>query len=173
MAGVDRQPEGEPPVSIAGIRLAGSSRVTFVDPGNIPLALGEPVRLSTERGTEVGRVVIEPRQIVASSFDGRLGNILGRASEDDLRQARLDAQEQSVAGTVGGLGGVPPSSGGTSPAGPGRLTSPALRLGQQVQTAHGAGYIRAMNLERRQVTIRLDTGEDLSVAFADIRDSNG
>ena len=48
------------------------------------------------------------------------------------------------------------------------VRSASPRLGQQVQTGQGQGYVHALNILRETVTVRLDEGDDVELAVTDI-----
>jgi cell fate regulator YaaT (PSP1 superfamily) len=49
-----------------------------------------------------------------------------------------------------------------------QVRSAMPRLGQQVNTEQGTGYVHALNILRETVTVRLDAGQDVEFAVADL-----
>jgi cell fate regulator YaaT (PSP1 superfamily) len=69
---------------IVGVRFKRAGRVYYFDPAGIELELNDWVVVETERGTEVGRVVISPKQVLSSEVTEPLRPVLRRAEEEDL-----------------------------------------------------------------------------------------
>jgi cell fate regulator YaaT (PSP1 superfamily) len=83
-----------PLIDVAGIRFRDTSRTFYVDPQGVHLEVGQWLFIETERGLELGEVVIAPQQLVASSLEGELKPIARIATEEDLDRAEaLRAQE--------------------------------------------------------------------------------
>jgi cell fate regulator YaaT (PSP1 superfamily) len=76
-----------PLVEVAGVRFRDTSRTFYVDPAGHALEAGQWVFVETERGLELGQVVIAPQQLVAASLEGDLRPIERVASDDDLERA--------------------------------------------------------------------------------------
>lgn len=71
---------------VVGVRFKRAGRVYYFDPAGIEINLGEWVVVETARGLEVGRVVISPKQVIASEITEPLKAVLRKATEEDLRQ---------------------------------------------------------------------------------------
>jgi cell fate regulator YaaT (PSP1 superfamily) len=72
---------------VIGVRFNPAAKVYYFDPtGFGDLVVGEYVVVETSRGTEVGKVVIPPRQVPAQEIVGRLKAVVQRASALDLTQ---------------------------------------------------------------------------------------
>ena len=71
---------------VVGVRFKRAGRVYYFDPAGIELNVGDWVVVDTGRGPEVGRVVIAPKQVVASEITEPLKPVLRQATEEDLRQ---------------------------------------------------------------------------------------
>jgi len=71
---------------VVGVRFKRAGRVHYFDPAGIELNVGDWVVVDTGRGLEVGKVVIAPKQVVASEITEPLKPVLRQASEEDLRQ---------------------------------------------------------------------------------------
>ena len=72
--------------NIVGIRFKRAGRVYYFDPGGIELEINDQVVVETEHGLDVGRVVIAPRQVIASEVSKPLKPVLRKASSEDLSQ---------------------------------------------------------------------------------------
>lgn len=83
-----------PLVDVAGVRFRDTSRTFYVDPRGVALEAGQWVFVETERGLELGQVVIAPQQLVAATLEGELRPIERVATAEDLERAEaLRAQE--------------------------------------------------------------------------------
>ena len=71
---------------VVGVRFKRSGRVYYFDPASAELNVGDWVVVETERGPEVGKVVISPKQVLSSEVTEPLRPVLCRASEEQLRQ---------------------------------------------------------------------------------------
>lgn len=70
---------------VVGVRFRRAGRVYYFDPAGFELELNDWVVVETERGTEVGRVVITPKQVVSSEVTEPLKPVVRKAEEEDLR----------------------------------------------------------------------------------------
>ena len=50
---------------VVGVRFKRSGRVYYFDPASAELNVGDWVVVETERGPEVGKVVISPKQVLS------------------------------------------------------------------------------------------------------------
>ena len=84
---------------IVGVRFRRAGRVYYFDPADIELELNDWVVVETERGTEVGRVVISPKQVLSSEITEPLRPVLRRAEEEDLtrREEFAGKEEEALA----------------------------------------------------------------------------
>jgi cell fate regulator YaaT (PSP1 superfamily) len=69
---------------VVGVRFKKTGKVYYFDPGDMELEVNEQVVVETERGLELGRVVIAPRQVIASELAEPLKPVLRKASPEDL-----------------------------------------------------------------------------------------
>lgn len=69
--------------SIVGIRFKRAGRVYYFDPGNLDLQVNDEVVVETARGSEAGRVVIAPKQVLESEIPEPLKPVLRRLEESD------------------------------------------------------------------------------------------
>ncbi len=72
---------------IVGVRFKRVGRVYYFDPGGMELGVGEWVVVETMRGLELGKVVIAPKQVLASEFTEPLKTVLRKAGPEDMAQA--------------------------------------------------------------------------------------
>ena len=81
---------------IIGVRFNEAGPLTYCSPGELDLAVGDYVVVRTDRGEQLGWVVIAPDQVIAAEPEGPLRVIDRLASEDDVgawRAARERALE--------------------------------------------------------------------------------
>jgi len=82
---------------IVGVRFKRAGRVYYFDPADIELELDDWVVVETERGIDVGRVVISPKQVLYSEITEPLRPVLRRAEEEDLtRREEFTAKEEEA-----------------------------------------------------------------------------
>jgi len=82
---------------IVGVRFQRAGRVYYFDPLGIELEVNEHVVVETEHGLKVGRVVIAPKQIIASELTGVLKPLLRKATPEDLQQQEKGQQKEQEA----------------------------------------------------------------------------
>lgn len=71
---------------VTGIRFKRAGRVYYFDPGNLGLEANDWVIVETERGPDLGRVVIAPKQVIASEITEPLKPVLRKATPEDIQQ---------------------------------------------------------------------------------------
>lgn len=76
--------EGMP--KVVGIRFKRAGRIYYFDPGELELNPGDAVIVETARGTELGRVVIAPKEVLESELGELPRPVIRRAEPHDLRQ---------------------------------------------------------------------------------------
>lgn len=82
---------------VVGVRFKRAGRIYYFDPAGIELNLGDWVVVDTGRGPEIGRVVISPKQVLASDITEPLKPVLRQATEEDLKQREeFKAREREV-----------------------------------------------------------------------------
>ena len=82
---------------VVGVRFKRAGRIYYFDPAGIELNVGDWVVVDTGRGPEISRVVISPKQVVASDITEPLKPVLRRASEEDLKQREeFNAKEREA-----------------------------------------------------------------------------
>ncbi|MDP2719179.1 MAG: stage 0 sporulation family protein [Dehalococcoidia bacterium] len=72
--------------NIIGVRFKKASKIYYFDPGEEDFHVGEAVVVDTTRGTELGWIVIEPKQVLANEIKEPLKPVVRRAGEEDLRK---------------------------------------------------------------------------------------
>lgn len=81
------EPVGEPAKAVVGVRFKDAGRVFYFDPGEFQLSIGDLVVVSTPQGSEIGKVVIAPDQVMAAEIDEPLESVLRLTLPEDLAQA--------------------------------------------------------------------------------------
>ncbi len=82
---------------IVGVRFKRASRIYYFDPGEMELGLDDNVIVETARGSEIGRVVISPTQVLEEQVVEPLRPVLRRAETSDLEMHEefRDREEQA------------------------------------------------------------------------------
>jgi len=73
---------------IVGIRFRKAGKVYYFDPADFDLEINDYVIVETSRGSELGRVVIAPRQVLADETSGPLKPVVRKASPEDVKRAQ-------------------------------------------------------------------------------------
>jgi len=82
---------------IVGIRFKRAGKVYYFDPAGIELEVNDYIVVSTSRGMELGRVVISPKQVLASEVTMPLKPILRKAEPEDVKRAHeFETQEREA-----------------------------------------------------------------------------
>ena len=79
---------------IVGIKFNHSSKVYYFAPGDVHYEKGSGVVVETSRGTEYGRVVIEPKEVLDEEITSPLKPILRKASRKD--EQRVEENENKA-----------------------------------------------------------------------------
>jgi cell fate regulator YaaT (PSP1 superfamily) len=85
------------PKEVVGIRFQRAGRVYYFAPAGLDPKVGDHIVAETERGLKIGRVVIAPKQVMASQLNEPLKPVLRLATPEDF--GRLDgvrAKEQEA-----------------------------------------------------------------------------
>ncbi len=89
---------------IVGIRFKKAGRVYYFDPAGIDLEVNDYVVVETTRGLELGRVVISPKQVLASEIAGPLKPVVRKAEPEDVsRVQELDSKVEEALAECGRL----------------------------------------------------------------------
>ncbi|HEV2121514.1 MAG TPA: stage 0 sporulation family protein [Chloroflexota bacterium] len=86
-----------PELEVTGVRFRDSSRTYYFSPGSHVLAAGDRVVVETERGSDIGVVIIAPHQVAAATLEGELKPIVRVATEADLELAESLQGQQGEA----------------------------------------------------------------------------
>ncbi|MFC2041210.1 stage 0 sporulation family protein [Chloroflexota bacterium] len=79
---------------IVGVRFKKAGKVYYFDPADIELQVNDYVVVETARGLELGRVVISPKQVLASDVEQSLKPVVRKAEPEDINRAQeLEAKE--------------------------------------------------------------------------------
>ena len=82
---------------VVGIRFKRTGRVYYFDPVGIELDVGDQVVVQTTRGMELGKVVIAPRQVLASEISEPLKPVIRKAEAEDIESWKnLEAKEEEA-----------------------------------------------------------------------------
>ena len=82
---------------IVGVRFKRAGKVYYFDPAGIDLEVNDHVVVETSRGLELGRVVIAPRQVLASEVTGPLRHVVRKAEPEDVeRTQELEAKTEEA-----------------------------------------------------------------------------
>jgi len=82
---------------IVGIRFKRAGKIYYFDPAGHELNIGEHVVVETSRGTEIGRVVIAPRQVADSEVTEPLKPVLRKATTADLLLQQYHKAQEDAA----------------------------------------------------------------------------
>jgi cell fate regulator YaaT (PSP1 superfamily) len=84
-------------MSIVGIRFKRASKTYYFDPAGLDLNMNDQVVVETVRGLELGRVVIAPKQVLASEVPEPLKPVLRKAEAEDMKRSMdLEAKEKDA-----------------------------------------------------------------------------
>ncbi|MBM4443821.1 MAG: stage 0 sporulation family protein [Chloroflexi bacterium] len=83
--------------SVVGVRFQRAGRVYYFDPAGMEIDINDQVVVETARGQSMGRVVIAPRQVVASELNEALKPVLRKASAEDAEQHKVVQQKERQA----------------------------------------------------------------------------
>jgi len=83
--------------NIVGIRFQRAGKVYYFDPIGIDLELDDKVVVETEHGLKIGRVVIAPKQVIASELTKPLKPVLRQASPEDFQQQEKGGEKEQKA----------------------------------------------------------------------------
>ena len=82
---------------VVGIRFKRTGRVYYFDPVGIELDVDDQVVVQTTRGMELGKVVIAPRQVLASEISEPLKPVIRKAEAEDIESWKnLEAKEEEA-----------------------------------------------------------------------------
>ncbi len=82
---------------LVGIRFHQAGKVYYFDAAGTPLELDDCVVVETNRGQELGRVVISPSQVLSANIPEPLKPVIRKATDDDMKQAEQRQQKNEKA----------------------------------------------------------------------------
>ena len=83
--------------NLVGVRFKEAGRVYYFTPGELDLEVGEYVVVETQRGLEMGSVVVSPGQVIANEVEEDLKPVLRHATQEDVdNHAHWRAQEREA-----------------------------------------------------------------------------
>ena len=82
---------------VVGVRFQRSGKVYYFNPAGVDLGVNDRVVVETERGHNIGRVVIAPKQVLASGLTEPLKPVLRKASPEDVEQQEKGRQKEQEA----------------------------------------------------------------------------
>ena len=89
---------------IVGVRFKRAGKVYYFDPAGIDLEVNDYVVVKTTRGLELARVIISPKQVLASEVTGELKPVVRKAEPEDIERAReFEAKEEEALAECGKL----------------------------------------------------------------------
>ncbi len=82
---------------LVGIRFRRAGRVYYFDPAGIDLQVNDCVVVKTSRGLELGKVVIAPRQVLASEISEPVKPVVRKAEDEDVKRAQeMESKEEEA-----------------------------------------------------------------------------
>lgn len=84
-------------VEVIGVQFKGAGRIYFFNPLNIKFEAGDYVIVETVRGIELGKVILDNRQLDESTFETELKKILRKATEKDVMQDKKNMEDAKEA----------------------------------------------------------------------------
>lgn len=82
---------------ITGIRFRRAGKLQYFDSGGLDLQVNDQVVAEIEHGLKIGRVVIAPKQILASDINGPLKPVLRKATVQDIQQQEQGREKEKEA----------------------------------------------------------------------------
>ncbi|MFH1032446.1 MAG: stage 0 sporulation family protein [Chloroflexota bacterium] len=73
---------------IVGIRFKRAGKVYYFDPSGLDLAVNDYVVVESERGIDLGQVVISPKQVLANELKTPLKPVVRKATDEDIQRAQ-------------------------------------------------------------------------------------
>ncbi len=82
---------------LVGIRFHHAGKVYYFDAAGIPMEVGNCVVVETNRGQELGRLVISPGQVLSADITEPLKPVVRKATDDDIKQSEQRQQKNEKA----------------------------------------------------------------------------
>jgi len=83
--------------NVVGIRFQRAGKVYYFDPCGMDLEVDDYIVVETEHGLKIGRVVIAPKQVLASELTKPVKPVLRKASPEDLIQQEKGQEKEKKA----------------------------------------------------------------------------
>jgi cell fate regulator YaaT (PSP1 superfamily) len=83
--------------NVVGVRFQKAGKVYYFDPADNELDINDDVIVETERGHAMGRVVLAPKQIIASEITEPLKAVVRKATEEDIQLREEIEQKEDEA----------------------------------------------------------------------------
>jgi cell fate regulator YaaT (PSP1 superfamily) len=83
--------------NVVGVRFQRAGKVYYFDPVGIELEINDHVVVETGRGHVMGRVVIAPKQIIASELTDPLKPVVRKVTPEDMEQVQEARQKEQEA----------------------------------------------------------------------------
>ena len=83
----ENQEESLQEKNIAGLRFRRASKAEYFDVGKLELQLDDTVVAEIKQGSRIGKVIIAPKQIIASQVSGPLRRVLRKATPADIERS--------------------------------------------------------------------------------------
>ena len=74
---------------IVGIRFHQAGKIYYFDPIDMNLELNDYVVVETNRGKELGKVIIPPKEIQSDTINELLKPVIRKADDNDVKQIDL------------------------------------------------------------------------------------
>ena len=89
---------------IVGIRFKKAGRIYYFDPAGIDLEVNDYVMVKTNRGQQVGCVVISPKQVLASEVTKPLKSVIRKAEPEEVKRIQeFEEKEREALAECGKL----------------------------------------------------------------------
>lgn len=86
-----------PPVKIVGVRFKRAGRIYYFDPSEFELEANDWVVVETSRGLEVARIVIAPKQVLASEIEAPLKPVVRKAEPSEITRSEENETKEREA----------------------------------------------------------------------------
>ncbi|ADL41789.1 PSP1 domain protein [Caldicellulosiruptor obsidiansis OB47] len=82
---------------VVGVRFKKAGKIYWFDPNNIDLKAGDDVIVETVRGIEMGKVMIEKREVPDEEIVQPLKKVVRKATEEDYKKAQENMEKAAKA----------------------------------------------------------------------------
>jgi cell fate regulator YaaT (PSP1 superfamily) len=84
-------------VRVIGVRFKKVGKIYYFDPQDIPFEVGDWAIVETARGTEIGEVVVGPREVTEDQIVAPLKRALRKATSQDMEQVAKNQEKEREA----------------------------------------------------------------------------